>query len=69
MKQELLRKDTLKNFVLLGTVVHTFNMSTWEAEADWPGLHGESGQPEVHGETLSLNNNKKMCFLQRIKAS
>jgi hypothetical protein len=38
-----------------GMVVHVYNPITWEAEAG--RLQG--GQPELHSETLSQNNNKK----------
>jgi len=41
----------LKGSVKPGVVTHTFNPSTWEAEAS--GSLCDQGQPELHSETLS----------------
>ena len=52
-----------ENDVKLGTVVHAFNPSIWEAEVSRSlrvrgqfGLQNEFQEPELHSETLSQTN-------------
>ena len=60
------KKSQIKNSNQLGMVVHTFNPSTWEAEAGWflssrPAWSTEwvPGQPGLYRETLSQKTKTK----------
>jgi hypothetical protein len=63
MKKNTYRKQVLRNMSVqlkrksrLGMVVHTFNLSTQEAEAGGSQVGGQSG---LHSKTLSQKTNKQ----------